>query len=123
MGLTGGFPGGETGLQKFLADNPPPPKVSTKPKIELQVPSVRPRAPPPPLLMPGMTVIVKNPANPFYMYSGIVQRVSDGVAGVLFEGGNWDKLLTFYLEELERTPKGPPMSNPKSAVLENNPPQ
>jgi hypothetical protein len=27
--------------------------------------------------------------------------VSDGKAGVLFEGGNWDKLVTFKLSELE----------------------
>eukprot|EP00250_Pteridium_aquilinum_P028532 c3731_g1_i1 orf=138-869(+) len=114
MGLTGGFPGGETGLKRFVAENVTKPSMASI--IEL-VPQQRPQAPPLPLLMPGMTVIVKNPRNPFYMYSGIVQRVSDGRVGVLFEGGNWDKLLTFYLEELERTPKGPPMINPKSAVL------
>jgi hypothetical protein len=27
--------------------------------------------------------------------------VSDGKAAVLFEGGNWDKLITFQLSELE----------------------
>ncbi|KAG6518277.1 hypothetical protein ZIOFF_021681 [Zingiber officinale] len=41
-----------------------------------------------PLFLPGMIVIVKNPKNPFRMYSGIVQRVTDGKVGVLFEGGN-----------------------------------
>jgi hypothetical protein len=30
-----------------------------------------------------------------------VQRVSDGKVAVLFEGGNWDKLVTFRLKELE----------------------
>ncbi len=30
-----------------------------------------------------------------------MQRVSDGKAAVLFEGGNWDKLVTFRLAELE----------------------
>lgn len=118
-GLTGGFPGGENGLRQFLQSNPPPAKPSQPPR---EVKSgVKPRAPAPPLLMPGMTVIVKSPNNPYHMFSGIVQRVTDGRAGVLFEGGNWDKLMTFRLQELERTSKGPPMSNPKSAILEQMP--
>ncbi|XP_054776096.1 NAD(P)H-quinone oxidoreductase subunit S, chloroplastic isoform X2 [Prosopis cineraria] len=29
MGLTGGFPGGEKGLEKFIQENPPPPKQSS----------------------------------------------------------------------------------------------
>ncbi|PPD91524.1 hypothetical protein GOBAR_DD11529 [Gossypium barbadense] len=45
-------------------------------------------------------------------------RITDGKAGVLFEGGNWDRLITFRLDELERREKGPPMKNPKSVVLE-----
>ncbi|KAL5132907.1 NAD(P)H-quinone oxidoreductase subunit S, chloroplastic [Glycine soja] len=49
----------------------------------------------------GMIAIVKNPNNPFYMYCKIVQRITDGKAGVLFEGRNWDRLITFTLEELE----------------------
>jgi len=68
--------------------------------------------------MPGMIAIVKNENNPYYMYCGIVQRITDGKAGVLFEGGNWDRLITFELNELERREKGPPMVNPRSAVLE-----
>lgn len=126
-GLTGGFPGGEKGLQQFIQSNPLPPKPLQlskeieKLRQELAGPGVKPRAPTPPLLMPGMTVIVNSPLNPYHMYSGIVQRVTDGRAGVLFEGGNWDKLVTFRLPELERTTKGPPMSNPKSAVLDQNP--
>ncbi|KAG5053705.1 hypothetical protein JHK85_006215 [Glycine max] len=28
-------------------------------------------------------------------------RITDGKAGVLLEGGNWDRLITFTLEELE----------------------
>lgn len=115
-GLTGGFPGGETGLQKFIEKNPPPPK--SKDKDMKLVLSSKPIAPELPLLLPGMIAIVKNPKNPFYMYCGIVQRITDGKAGVLFEGGIWDKLITFRLEELERREKGPPMVNPKSAVLE-----
>ena len=32
---------------------------------------------------------------------GLAQRLSDGKVAVLFEGGNWDKLVTFNLSELE----------------------
>ena len=63
-------------------------------------------------------MLVKNPNNPFYMYCGIVQRITDGKAGVIFEGGHWDRLVTFGLEEVERREKGPPGTNPKSVVLE-----
>lgn len=118
MGLTGGFPGGEKGLKKFIQENPPPPKQSSTAKITDLTPSKKPKAPELPLLLPGMIAIVKNENNPFYMYCGIVQRITDGKAGVLFEGGNWDRLITFRLEELERREKGPPMKNPKSAALE-----
>uniref|UniRef100_A0A0F7CYV7 Chlororespiratory reduction31 n=1 Tax=Pelargonium tetragonum TaxID=122197 RepID=A0A0F7CYV7_9ROSI len=119
MGLTGGFPGGETGLRKFIEENPPPPKSSAAANKTVSLAtSKKAKAPELPLLMPGMIAIVKNPNNPFYMYCGIVQRITDGRAGVLFEGGNWDRLVTFRLEELERREKGPPAKNPKSAVLE-----
>ncbi|PIA43465.1 hypothetical protein AQUCO_01900099v1 [Aquilegia coerulea] len=122
-GLTGGFPGGEKGLQDFLKKNPPPPKKlgsSSSAELDIQVTSSSKSKPPElPLLMPGMIAIVKNEKNPFYMYCGIIQRITDGKAGVLFEGGNWDKLITFRLDELERRDKGPPMVNPKSSVLES----
>lgn len=125
-GLVGGFPGGEKGLGKFLHDYPPPAKKENASKATreleklleaLSAPSGKPKSIVPPLFMPGMTVLVKEPRNPYHMYSGIVQRITDGRAGVLFEGGNWDKLITFKLTELERTAKGPPMVNPKSAIL------
>lgn len=126
-GLVGGFPGGEKGLGKFLQEYPPPPKKGTETKADQELEillkalggtaGAKPKTIIPPLLMPGMTVIVSEPGNPYYMYSGIVQRVTDGRAGVLFEGGNWDKLVTFKLVELERTAQGPPMVNPKSAIL------
>uniref|UniRef100_A0A0F7GYA2 Chlororespiratory reduction31 n=1 Tax=Cypripedium formosanum TaxID=53042 RepID=A0A0F7GYA2_9ASPA len=119
LGLTGGFPGGERGLRRFIEENPPPGKKSSLADEQLGALIRRPKPPDLPLLMPGMIVIVKNPRNPFYMYSGIVQRVTDGKAGVLFEGGVWDKLLTFQLNELERREKGPPMVNPKSAIHES----
>ncbi|XVF51310.1 hypothetical protein PTKIN_Ptkin04bG0174900 [Pterospermum kingtungense] len=120
LGLTGGFPGGEKGLQKFIEENPPPAKqpVSDSGSTARLAATKKPKPPDLPLLMPGMVAIVKNPNNPFYMYCGIVQRITDGKAGVLFEGGNWDRLITFRLDELERREKGPPMKNPKSAVLE-----
>ncbi|XP_078436114.1 NAD(P)H-quinone oxidoreductase subunit S [Wolffia australiana] len=115
QGLTGGFPGGEKGLKKFITENPPPAKAAA---AAAPAAGGRRAAPELPLLMPGMIVIVRNERNPFYMYCGTVQRVTDGMAAVLFEGGNWDKLLSFRLDELERRERGPPMVNPKSAVLE-----
>ncbi|AFZ25348.1 Protein of unknown function (DUF3252) [Cylindrospermum stagnale PCC 7417] len=53
------------------------------------------------MILPGATVRVKNAADTYYRYEGLVQRVSDGKVAVLFEGGNWDKLVTFRLPELE----------------------
>ncbi|KAL1552748.1 hypothetical protein AAHA92_13511 [Salvia divinorum] len=117
LGLTGGFPGGEKGLKKFIQENPPPPPAKAEPSAFDRM-SAKAKAPELPLLLPGMIAIVKSPRNPFHMYCGIVQRISDGKAGVLFEGGNWDKLVTFRLDELERRDKGPPMVNPRSAILE-----
>lgn len=114
-GLTGGFPGGEKGVQSFVEKYPPPSKGTG---LVFRGPGARPRPVAPPLLMPGMTVKVTSVSDAYYMYTGIVQRVTDGKVGVLFEGGNWDKLVTFDLEDLERTKKGPPMTNPKSAILE-----
>ncbi|XP_062030459.1 NAD(P)H-quinone oxidoreductase subunit S, chloroplastic [Rosa rugosa] len=120
MGLTGGFPGGETGLQKFIEKNPPPkkPPAADSGTTAALVSSKKPKAPELPLLLPGMIAIVSNPNNPYHMYCGIVQRITDGKAGVLFEGGNWDRLITFRLDELTRREKGPPGKNPRSAILE-----
>ncbi|WGV28695.1 NAD(P)H dehydrogenase subunit NdhS [Halotia branconii] len=53
------------------------------------------------MILPGATVRVNNPADTYYRSEGLVQRVSDGKVAVLFEGGNWDKLVTFRLSELE----------------------
>ncbi|MGK7940976.1 MAG: NAD(P)H dehydrogenase subunit NdhS [Crocosphaera sp.] len=53
------------------------------------------------LILPGTTVRVTNPNDTYYKFEGLVQRVSDGKAAVLFEGGNWDKLITFQLSEIE----------------------
>lgn len=117
MGLTGGFPGGEKGLRKFIEENPAPKPDADEKRLKLSS-TEKVKPPELPMLLPGMIAIVKNQNNPFYMYCGIVQRITDGKAGVLFEGGNWDKLITFRLDELERREKGPPMKNPKSCVLE-----
>ncbi|MEA5511467.1 NAD(P)H dehydrogenase subunit NdhS [Crocosphaera sp. UHCC 0190] len=53
------------------------------------------------LILPGTTVRITNPNDTYYRFEGLVQRVSDGKAAVLFEGGNWDKLVTFLLSEIE----------------------
>lgn len=54
------------------------------------------------MILPGSAVRVKNPNDTYYYgYQGVVQRITDGKAAVLFEGGNWDKLITFNLSELE----------------------
>jgi hypothetical protein len=53
------------------------------------------------MILPGVNVRVINPDDIYYHFQGLVQRVSDGKAAVLFEDGNWDKLVTFNLSELE----------------------
>lgn len=53
------------------------------------------------MILPGSLVRVINPNDTYYCFQGLVQRVSDGKAAVLFEGGNWDKLITFRFSELE----------------------
>ena len=51
-------------------------------------------------ILPGTTVTVNNKTSIYYGYEGFVQRISGNQAAVLFEGGNWDKLLTFPLKDL-----------------------
>ena len=53
------------------------------------------------MIFPGSIVRVINTDDIYYHFQGLVQRVSDGKAAVLFEGGNWDKIVTFKLSELE----------------------
>jgi hypothetical protein len=53
------------------------------------------------MIFPGSVVRVINSDDTYYRFEGLVQRVSDGKAAVLFEDGNWDKLVTFQLSELE----------------------
>ncbi|MGF1495842.1 MAG: NAD(P)H dehydrogenase subunit NdhS [Elainellaceae cyanobacterium] len=53
------------------------------------------------MIFPGSAVRVTNVDDIYYGFQGLVQRISDGDAAVLFEGGNWDKLVTFKLSEIE----------------------
>ena len=53
------------------------------------------------LILPGSFVVVKDKNSIYRGYKGFVQRVTNQSAAVLFEGGNWDKLITFQLKNLE----------------------
>jgi NAD(P)H dehydrogenase subunit S len=53
------------------------------------------------MILPGSTIRVKNNNDIYYNFQGLVQRITDGKAAVLFEGGNWDKMVSFRLSELE----------------------
>ena len=52
-------------------------------------------------ILPGSIVKVKDENSIYKGYKGFVQRVTRKKAAVLFEGGNWDKLITFSLTHLE----------------------
>ena len=52
-------------------------------------------------ILPGSFVVVKDNSSIYRGYKGFVQRVTKNKAAVLFEGGNWDKLITFQLANLE----------------------
>ena len=54
-------------------------------------------------ILPGCIVMVKDQNSIYKGYKGFVQRVTKKKAAVLFEGGNWDKLITFPLNHLELT--------------------
>lgn len=60
----------------------------------------------PALILPGTTVLVRDPGSIYNGYRGFVQRISGTRAAVLFEGGNWDKLVTFEMAELEPVSSG-----------------
>ena len=53
-------------------------------------------------ILPGSTVIVRDGTTIYNGYKGFVQRISGARAAVLFEGGNWDKLVTMPLKILEQ---------------------
>ena len=52
------------------------------------------------LILPGTTVTVNNQESIYNGYVGFVQRISGDKAAVLFEGGNWDKLVTVPVKDL-----------------------
>jgi len=52
-------------------------------------------------ILPGSTVVVRDGTSIYNGYQGFVQRISGARAAVLFEGGNWDKLITMPLRQLE----------------------
>jgi hypothetical protein len=54
-----------------------------------------------PTIFPGSAVRVVNVSDTYYGFEGQVQRIADGHAAVTFEGGNWTKIVTFRLAELE----------------------
>jgi hypothetical protein len=53
-------------------------------------------------ILPGSTVVVRDDRSIYNGYKGFVQRISGTKAAVLFEGGNWDKLVTMPLTTLEQ---------------------
>ncbi|WP_397428390.1 NAD(P)H dehydrogenase subunit NdhS [Phormidesmis priestleyi] len=53
------------------------------------------------MILPGSAVRVTNINDTYYGFQGLVQRISDGKVAVLFEGGIWDKLITFRMSEIE----------------------
>jgi hypothetical protein len=52
-------------------------------------------------ILPGATVVVRDERSIYNGYRGFVQRISGSMAAVLFEGGNWDKLVTLPLATLQ----------------------
>ncbi|WP_269603623.1 NAD(P)H dehydrogenase subunit NdhS [Prochlorococcus marinus] len=54
-------------------------------------------------ILPGAMVTVFNQDSIYNGYEGFVQRISGDKAAVLFEGGNWDKLLTLPLKDLVKS--------------------
>lgn len=52
------------------------------------------------LLLPGQPVKVINSSDTYYRFQGQVQRVVDGKAAVIFGGGNWEKVVTFNVDDL-----------------------
>ncbi len=51
-------------------------------------------------ILPGSTVLVNDAHSIYNGYQGFVQRISGSRAAVLFEGGNWDKLITLPIKDL-----------------------
>mgnify|MGYP000905499237 FL=1 len=59
------------------------------------------------MILPGTTVVVKNPNSIYRGYIGFVQRISDDRAAVLMDQHTpWDKMITFRISELEEQTAG-----------------
>jgi hypothetical protein len=54
-----------------------------------------------PIIFPGSAVRVVNESDTYYGFQGQVQRVTDDRVGVIFSGGNWEKMVSFRATELE----------------------
>ena len=54
-------------------------------------------------ILPGTSVTIADNASIYNGYTGFVQRISGDNAAVLFEGGNWDKLVTMPLKCLRKS--------------------
>ena len=52
------------------------------------------------VMLPGQPVKVINPTDTYYRFQGQVQRVVDGKVAVIFGGGNWEKIVTFNVNDL-----------------------
>ena len=52
-------------------------------------------------ILPSSTVTVQDVTSIYNGYTGFVQRISGDRAAVLFEGGNWDKLVTLRVRDLK----------------------
>lgn len=118
--VAGGWAGGEAGLwnlRKEIVKEKRLGSLEVRKNRLMSAPRIMKLPQGVPLLMPGMNAKVINAKSQYFGFIGIVQRVSDGQVALLFEGGNWDKLLTFPIQDLERSKTGPPMVNPKSGVL------
>jgi len=53
------------------------------------------------MILPGDTIRVKNINDIYYGFQGFAQRITDGKVAMFIEGGNWDKLVSFRLSEVE----------------------
>ena len=59
------------------------------------------------MILPGTTVVVKNPNSIYRGYIGFVQRISDDRAAVLMDQHTpWDKMITIRVSELEEQTAG-----------------
>ena len=66
------------------------------------------------MILPGSTVIVKNPSSIYNGYVGCVQRVSEDKVAALMDGHTpWDKMITFQMKELEEQTTGFQYYKPK----------